>query len=111
MGLLPTKKSVKKTDDPRNLIIFSSPKSGKTSALAQLDGCLIVDLEDGSNYVSGYIVKAETVKDLYMIAKELRDTEHNFKFVALDTVTALEEIACSLACKRYKETPKHTWAV
>lgn len=26
MGLLPTKKSVKKTDNPKNLIIFGLPK-------------------------------------------------------------------------------------
>jgi len=59
MGLLPTQKSQITTNDPKNLIIFSSPKTGKTSALAELENCLIVDMEDGSNYVSGYITKAK----------------------------------------------------
>lgn len=105
MGLLPTKKSVKKTDDPRNLIIFSLPKTGKTSALSQLDNCLIVDLENGSDYVEGFVVKASTWQDLQGIAKELCTTEHSFKFVALDTLTALEEISQDLACRLYQRTP------
>ena len=73
MGLLPTKMTSISTNDPKNLIIFSSPKGGKTSALSKLDGCLIVDMENGSNYVSGYIVKANNIYDLYNIAKELKE--------------------------------------
>lgn len=105
MGLLPTKMTSISTNDPKNLIIFSSPKGGKTSALSKLDGCLIVDMENGSNYVSGYIVKANNIYDLYNIAKELKEGKHEFKFVALDTVTALEEMSCELACKLYVDTP------
>ena len=105
MGLLPTTKTVKRTDDPRNLIIYSNPKTGKTSSLAQLPNCLIVDLENGSDYVSGYIVKANTWQDLRDIAKELCTEKHNFKFVAIDTVTALEEVSLNLACILYQRTP------
>ena len=31
MGFLPTTKTVKKTDNPRNLIMFGLPKVGKTT--------------------------------------------------------------------------------
>lgn len=41
---------------------------------------------------------------MYKIAKALKEEEHNFKFVTIDTVTALEDIALELACKRAKET-------
>lgn len=105
MGLLPTQKSVKKTDDPKNLIIFGLPKCGKSSALAQLDNCLIVDLEDGSNYLEGYIVKANNWQDLRNIAKALMEEKHDYKFIALDTLTALEDVAQDLACKLYQQTP------
>jgi len=104
MGLLPTKKSVKKTDDPKNLIIFGLPKCGKSSSLAQLENNLIVDLEDGSNYISGYIAKATTWQELRDIAKELATTEHQFKFVTIDTLTALEDVALDLACRLYQQT-------
>lgn len=105
MGLLPTKKSEIGSQDPKNLIIFSNPKAGKTTALSHLPDCLIIDMEHGTSYTSGYVVQAESYVDLYKIAKALREEEHNFKFVALDTVTALEEIALDLAAKRYQESP------
>lgn len=62
-------------------------------------------MENGSQYVSGYTVKATTYMDLYKIAKALKEEEHDFKFVVLDTVTALEDIALELAAKRYQEAP------
>lgn len=62
-------------------------------------------LENGTDFISGYVAKAESYVDLYNIAKELKNTEHNFKFVTIDTVTALEEIALPLAKKLYQDTP------
>lgn len=62
-------------------------------------------MENGSQYVSGYTVKATTYMDLYKVAKALKEEEHDFKFVVLDTVTALEDIALELAAKRYQEAP------
>lgn len=105
MGLLPTKKTEVKSQDPKNLIIFGLPKCGKTTALAELPNNLIIDLENGTDFISGYVTKAESYVDLYNIAKELKNTEHNFKFVTIDTVTALEEIALPLAKKLYQDTP------
>jgi hypothetical protein len=105
MGLLPTKKSEIGSQDPKNLILFGLPKVGKTTALAELPNNLVIDLENGTDFVSGYVVKANNYIDLYKIAKELKETEHNFKFVTLDTVTALEDIALDLAAKRYQESP------
>ena len=57
--------------------------AAKSSSLAQLENNLIVDLEDGSNYISGYIAKATTWQELREIAKELATTEHQFKFVTM----------------------------
>lgn len=105
MSLLPTIKTEVKSQDPKNLIVFSVPKAGKTTSLAELPNNLIIDLENGTDYVSGYVVKANNYVDLYKIAKELRSAEHNFKFVTIDTVTALEEMALDLAAKRYQESP------
>jgi predicted AAA+ superfamily ATPase len=110
MGLLPTNKSIKKNDNPRNLIMFGLPKVGKTTVLSQLPDCLIIDLENGSDYIEGFSVKASNYKELQAIARALRDEEHHFKFVALDTVTALEEMAMPVACKLYQDTPRQTWA-
>lgn len=116
MGLLPTTRTVKKSNNPRNLIMFGLPKAGKTTALAQLPGCLIIDLENGSDYIEGaFVMKANNYVELFKIAKALSPTwkgekndkyePHDFKFVAIDTVTALEDMALDLAAKRYSEAP------
>lgn len=105
MGLLPTAKNTKKTDNPKNLIMFGLPKCGKTTSLAELPDCLIVDMENGSDYVEGYSIKATNYVELFKIAKALTTEEHNYKFIALDTITALEDIALDLAKKRYQESP------
>ncbi len=104
MGLLPTEKSSIKTANPKNLIIFGLPKCGKTTALSQLSKALIVDLEDGTDYVEAFTVKAKTYVDLYNIAKELKANPGQFDFVVLDTITALEEIVLPYANKLYRET-------
>lgn len=116
MGLLPTEKNKRKTNDPKNLIIFGVPKCGKTTSIAELPDNLIIDLENGSDYIEGYTVKANNIQDLYKIAVALTPTRsdgtpnpnyegHHFKFITIDTVTALEEIALPLAKKLYMETP------
>jgi hypothetical protein len=99
MSILPQTKTVKKTDDPKNLIIFGLPKVGKTSSLAKLPNNLIIDLEDGTDYIEGFVYKANKIKDLYEVSQALRNEEHQFKFVTIDTITALEELAIKLACK------------
>lgn len=105
MGILPKTKSIKKNDNPKNLIIFGLPKVGKTSALAQLPNALLIDLENGAEYQDCYKLTAQTYMDLYKIAKALKEEEHNFQFVILDTVTALEDICLPLANKLYRDTP------
>lgn len=78
---------------------------GKTTCLAQLPKCLIVDLEDGTDYVEAFTVKAKTYIELFNIAKELKETPGQFDFVVLDTVTALEDLALPYANKLYRESP------
>ena len=41
---------------------------------------------------------------MFNIAKALKEEKHNFEFIALDTVTALEEIATDYAAIKYKQT-------
>ena len=119
--MLPTSKSKKKSVDPKNLIIFGLPKVGKTTALAQLPDNLIVDLENGTDYVEGYVAKANNVQEIFGIAKALTKTlssgvanpayeDNNYKFVTIDTVTALEDMCLPLAKNLYCQTPKLTWA-
>lgn len=103
---LPTTPLPKVTQDPKNLIIYGVPKIGKTTLLATLESNLIIDLEEGSDYVEALKVKIKSIKELSELCAEIKKANKPYKFITIDTVTALEELAKPLALKLYKESPQ-----
>lgn len=108
--ILPKERIKPLNQNPKRLFIYSAPKVGKTTLVAALDNCLIIDLERGSKYVEAIKVEANSVEDLSRIAKaiEAENKERNgylYKYIAIDTVTRLEDLVKPLALKMYKETP------
>ncbi len=75
---------------PKNIVIYGPPKIGKTTILSKLDGCLIIDLEDGSDMVSALKVKANSLNELSEIGKAIMKAGKPYKYVAIDTITQLE---------------------
>lgn len=83
--------------NPRNMIIFGNPKTGKTSALSSLKGCLIIDTEEGSGFVDGIKIqvpkekgpvgKMQWLKDL---AQQIRDEGYPYDYVAIDTMSEVD---------------------
>jgi hypothetical protein len=118
MSKLPSKKEGASRVNPKSIVIFSQPKMGKTTIVAELDNCLIIDIEGGSNFVTALkydVIKIskEENKIPIIVLKELIDAiavsnkaknGYTYKYLALDTVTALEAIVLPLAGKMYKET-------
>ena len=107
---LPTSKIPAKDTNAKFMILFGKEKTGKTSALAQLDNNLIIDLEGGSTFIDAMSVQARTIKDLGEIAQAIRakNTEvgHNFyKHITIDNATDLEEICLSYAATLYRNQP------
>lgn len=117
----PIKAAVK---NPKNLIIFSKPKVGKTTLLSMLPNCLILDFEDGSDYVDALKVKIiginlpakedPAVRDerhkqnrfyLTEIGKAIKDAGKPYDFVAVDTATALEDMCITYAESLYSKSP------
>lgn len=112
--MLPTQIVKASTKSPRKLFIFSAPKVGKTSLLAQLPNSLLLDFEDGSEYVDAMRINmvrkaAEANKPLLQyireVADELGKSSHKYDYIILDTATALEDIAKELALILYRQTP------
>lgn len=105
--------------NPKSIIIFSQPKMGKTTVVAELENNLIIDLEDGSQFVDALkydVIKEARENDLLpvVVLKRLinKIAEANkeqgsyvYKYITIDTVTALEDIVLPLANKMYRETP------
>jgi len=103
--ILPTAKVAAEHTSPKNLIIFSKPKTGKTTLLSQLDNCLILDLEKGSKYVDAMKIEASSVEEIKHIGKAIKDAGNPYKYVAVDTITALEEMCVPYAEELYVKTP------
>lgn len=107
---LPTQKVPASSTNPSFLIIYGRPKAGKTSALAQLESNLIIDLEGGSTFIDALAVQARTVNDLGEIAQAIRaknsEVGHSFyKHITIDNATRLEEICLPYAATLYLQTP------
>jgi energy-coupling factor transporter ATP-binding protein EcfA2 len=89
---------------PKNIIIFSKPKTGKTTLLSQLPNCLTIDLEDGSDFVDGLKIKANSIPQLRDIGNEIVAQGRPYSFIALDTITKLEEMCIPMAEQLYSKT-------
>jgi len=89
---------------PKNMIIFSKPKVGKTSLFSKLDNCLIIDLENGTDYVDALKLKATSIAEIKAIGEEIKAAGKPYKYIALDTITALEEMCIPLAEQIYSKT-------
>lgn len=117
---LPTVKSEPSRVNPKSLIIFGKEKSGKSTLLSALDDCLIIDLEQGTDFLTSlkYDVIKEAEKEetlpinilrrlIRTIKKANKEKEgYVYKYIAIDTVSALEDIVLPLANKLYKDTPQ-----
>lgn len=109
MVILPTKKVQAVSENPRYLVLYGLPKSGKTSCLAQLDNNLIIDLEGGTNFIDALAIQARNINDLGEIASAIRaknnEVGHNFyKRITIDNATRLEDICMTYACTLYRKT-------
>jgi hypothetical protein len=102
--VLPTKKVKAERVNPKRLVIYSKPKTGKTSAFAGLDENLIMDLENGADYVEALKVKIASLQELLDAGKAIKAAGNPYKYVTIDTVTALEDMVMPLAIKLYKST-------
>ena len=101
---LPTKKVKASRKSPRNMIIYGPPKIGKTTVLSQLDNCLILDLENGSDMVDALKIKVDSLAQLASIGREIIKQGKPYKYIAIDTISKLEEWCEAEAKKMYKLT-------
>ena len=102
---LPKAKVKASRKSPKNMIIYGAPKIGKTTVLSQLDNCLIIDLEDGSDMVDALKVKAHNLKDLQAIGSAIIKEGKPYKYIAIDTISKLEEWCEVYAKQIYMRTP------
>ena len=102
---LPKNKIPAETQDPKYLILFGLPKVGKTTVLSTLDNNLILDFENGSTYVDALKIKIDNLQTLKEVIKAIKEAGRPYRYITIDTITAVEEIAKPVAMNLYKNSP------
>lgn len=107
---LPTERRKAENYNPKLLILFGFPKSGKSSAIASLNENLVIDLEDGYRALDVMLVKAKNIKDIFAIKmaieKKIKETgKQPYRFITIDNATRLEEMCIVYANSLYRATP------
>ena len=102
---LPKKKIKASRKSPKNMIIYGAPKIGKTTILSQLDDCLIIDLEQGSDMLDALKVQVNSLAELGKLGKSIYEAGKPYKYVAIDTISKLEEWCEDEGKKIYLKTP------
>lgn len=103
---LPIAKTPATLTNPRVLVIFAKPKIGKTSLMAELEDNLILDLEKGTGYINALKIEIDNFKDIGTIINTVKEQGCPYKYITVDTVTALEEMIIPFAEQLYMNTPK-----
>ena len=86
------------SQNPKSLLLYGAPKVGKTTALSQLDNCLIIDTEGGANMIEGYVESVKNRAELIKLLKEAQEG-HEYKYVAIDTIDRIATWADKAVCE------------
>lgn len=108
--VLPTERRKATDYNPRLMVLFGKPKSGKSSLMASLDNNLIIDLEDGYRALDVMCVQARNANDIFQIKSliEQKNQENGgknfYRFITIDNATRLEEMSLIYAAHLYRQT-------
>lgn len=102
--VLPQGREKAESKSPKILILYAPPKTGKTTVASQLDGNLILDLEDGARFVDSMKIKVNNASHLKEIGREIIKAGRPYPYVTVDSVTMLEEFCEADATAKYRET-------
>lgn len=103
--ILPTERVPASTKSPTKLLIYSSPKVGKTTLGAMLDNNLVLDFELGAKFVDAMKVEIPNLETLEECLTAIKAAKNPYRYGTVDTTTRLEEMVLPLSLKLYKNTP------
>lgn len=111
---LPKQRIKATSTNPKFMVLFARPKTGKSTFCASLEDNLILDLEDGYTALDAMKVVLtdnstciDDIKDVVrLLHKEKKETGKNpYRFITVDNATRLEERINKYAIQLYQETP------
>lgn len=108
--ILPTERRKATDYNPRLMVLFGKPKTGKSTLVASLDNNLIIDLEDGYRALDVMAVQARSAADIFEIKSLIEQKNHEngdkpfYRFITIDNATRLEEMSLPYAASLYRKT-------
>lgn len=103
--VLPSKRSKAERVNPKRMVIYGKYKTGKSTLIAALDGCLLLDFEEGSDFTEAMRIKIDSLATLRKVGTKIIEAGRPYPRIAVDTVTSLEDMCRELAIKLYRATP------
>jgi hypothetical protein len=103
--ILPKTPTIPTSLNPRILVLYGPPKCGKTTIVSKLPGHLLVDTEEGSDYVEAVKLKPKTIAEYREICNEVLRQGKPYKYGVLDTIDQLEVWSENEATIAYKSSP------
>lgn len=101
MGLLPTKKTKPtKVLENQTMLIFGSPKIGKSSFCAQMDSSLFLATEPGLNALEVYQTPIDSWEKFLEACAELAKDHNGFKNIIIDTIDNLYQFCEGYVLKK-----------
>lgn len=104
--ILPREISPAKFISPKRLLIYSPPKAGKSTITAALKDNLMLDLEEGTDFLSAMRYQCTNIDQVFEFAEAVKTSGQKYKYLTVDTVTALEAMCIPLAKRIYTNTPQ-----
>ena len=103
---LPSKPRPALSSTPKRMILFSKPKVGKTFTVSKLPDCLILDFEEGTLAIDAMSYPIKSIKDVAEVCKAIKEAEYPYKYIAVDTASALEEMCLPVAEMQLAKSPE-----
>lgn len=103
---LPTKPRPAVLDTPKRMILFSKPKVGKTLTVSKLEDCLILDFEEGTLAIDAMAYPIKNLSDISDVCEAIKEADYPYKYIAIDTASALEEMCIPVAEKQWSKSPE-----
>lgn len=65
-------------------------------------------MEHGTTFIDALKIEINTLKDLKEVIKAIKEAGKPYKYITIDTITAVEEMAKPLAVKLYQDSPMYS---